>query len=157
MRRRKLLVVLAGLAVVVAVGTVVLWPRPDRVTRENYDRIRTGMGRAEVEAILGQPGDYRRGLGETGSTTTDYMIWTPDPGTDIAPIPLLNWSKFPGQSPESSLLWANWMSDSFLVGIGIDDSGNVVNKIGEPRRTTQGPLDNLLWRVKRQWHRWFPE
>jgi hypothetical protein len=49
------------------------------------------------------------------------------------------------------------MSDSFLVSIGIDDSGNVVNKIGEPRRTTQGPLDNLVCRAKRQWHRWFPE
>jgi hypothetical protein len=49
------------------------------------------------------------------------------------------------------------MSDSFLVGIGIDDSGNVVNKIGEPGRTTQGPLDNLLWRAKRQWRCWFPE
>jgi hypothetical protein len=23
-------------------------------------------------------------------------------------------------------------------------------------RREQGPLDNLLWRAKRQWHRWFP-
>jgi hypothetical protein len=37
MRRRKLLVALAGLAVVVAAGVVVLWQQnqPDRVTREN--------------------------------------------------------------------------------------------------------------------------
>jgi hypothetical protein len=24
-------------------------------------------------------------------------------------------------------------------------------------RLMQSPLDNLLWRAKRQWHRWFPE
>jgi hypothetical protein len=32
MRRRKLLVALAGLAVVIVAGVVVLWPRPDRIT-----------------------------------------------------------------------------------------------------------------------------
>jgi hypothetical protein len=36
-------VVLAVLAVVVAAGVVVLWPRPDRVTPENYACIRVGM------------------------------------------------------------------------------------------------------------------
>ena len=48
MRRRKPLVVVAGLAVVVAAGVVVLWPRADRVTRENFRRIETGMSRADV-------------------------------------------------------------------------------------------------------------
>jgi hypothetical protein len=56
-----LLVALAGLAVVIAAGVVVLWPREDRVTRGNFDRIRAGMSRAEVEAILGPPGDYTTG------------------------------------------------------------------------------------------------
>jgi hypothetical protein len=37
--RRKLLVVLAGLAVVVAAGAVVLWPRQDRISRQNLERI----------------------------------------------------------------------------------------------------------------------
>ena len=57
MRRRKLLIVLvlAGLTVVVVMaGAVVLWPQPpSRITRENFDRIKEGMSRAEVEAILG--------------------------------------------------------------------------------------------------------
>jgi hypothetical protein len=58
-------VVLAGLAVVVAAGAVVLWPRlPSRITRENFDRLKKGMSRAEVEAILGPPGDCRTGRGE---------------------------------------------------------------------------------------------
>jgi hypothetical protein len=162
MRRRKLLVALTGLAVVGAAGAVVvLWPRaPSRITRENFDRICEGMSRAEVEAILGPPGDYRTGHGETGSTTTgsftEYMDWTPDPGPDIAPIPVLNWSRFPGQSPEVPHLWASWLSDSFEIQIAIDHSGGVAGAEGYPRRTTQGPLDSLLWHAKRQWRRWFP-
>jgi hypothetical protein len=98
-RRRKLLVALAGLAVVVAAVVVVLWPRPDRITQENYDRIRVGglwgedwathdnrapvkkgMTRTEVEAILGPPGDYRTGLGEQNwgeSRETGYPIRIP--------------------------------------------------------------------------------
>jgi hypothetical protein len=54
MRRRTLLVVLAGLAVMVAAGLVVLWPRPDRVTRENYDRIIQGMTLAVVQSMMGE-------------------------------------------------------------------------------------------------------
>jgi hypothetical protein len=87
MRRRKLLVVLAGLVALVAVaaGAFALWPREDRVTRENFDHLQVGMSRAEVDAIaaenykriklgmrrarveamLGPPGDYR--MGPTGS------------------------------------------------------------------------------------------
>jgi len=154
MRRRTLLVALAGLAVVVAVGVVVLWPRADRITRENFERIREGMSRAEVEAILGPPGDYRTGHGETGFDGSEVTGWTPDPrfGLDDA----LAWSKFPGQSPEDPRRWANWLSDSFLVLIVIDESRQVIHKQIDPRRRTQGPLDNLLWRLKRQWHRWFP-
>jgi hypothetical protein len=38
MRSRKLLVALTGLAVVVAAGAVVLWPRTDRITRERFDQ-----------------------------------------------------------------------------------------------------------------------
>jgi hypothetical protein len=104
MRRRKLLVALVGLAVVVAAGAVVLWPQaapPSRVTRENYDCIQEGMTRAEVEAILGPPGDYRTGLGESVLGEADYgitqiMVWMPDPATDPAPT-LWSWRKPPGQ------------------------------------------------------------
>jgi hypothetical protein len=147
MRKRKLLVVLAALAVVVAAGAVVLWPRPERVTKENYDRIRAGMTRAEVEAILGPPGDYRTGHGEM-----DYGgTWLSDPGPGFA----LRTSWGPGES--TKYLRADWMGDSFGIVILIGQSGSVVHKLGLPRRTPQGPLGNLLWRLKRQWRRWFPE
>jgi hypothetical protein len=155
MRRRTLFVALAGLAVVLAVGVVVLWPsQPNRITQENCDRIKEGMSRAEVEAILGPPGDYRTGPGETGHGSTGNMFWTPEQIPDVARG--TDWSKV-SQSPDASGLWAMWFSDSAMVMIGIDDSGTVVFKRVWPRRTTQGPLANLLWRLKRQWHRWFPE
>jgi hypothetical protein len=56
MRRWKLFVALVGLAMLVA-GAVVLWPPPKLITRESFGSIRTGMTRAEVEAIVGSPGD----------------------------------------------------------------------------------------------------
>src|SRR5262245_14338544 len=70
MRRRTLLVALAGLAVTVPVAAWLLWPGQDEITPENYERIKAGMSRAEVEAILGgPPGDYR-----TVQTVTECFV-----------------------------------------------------------------------------------
>ena len=150
MRRRKLLVALAGLAVVVAAGMVMVWPRPERITRENFDRIREGMSRAEVEAILGPPRDYRTRIGETDYGRTENT-WIADRGPDFA----LGTNWVPGQSKGKPYLKADWMDDSFRITIVIGQSGSVVDKEGWPRRKTQGQLDDLLWRGKRQWQRWF--
>jgi hypothetical protein len=125
MRRRKLLVALAVLAAVVAAG-VVVWPRPLRATRENYDRIQVGMSRAEVEAILGPPGDYRTVLTQDMSRPclqTDREAWVVHEGHVVvwyAHGVVSSWALFPAVAVE------------------------------------QTPLENLLWRAKRQWHRWFP-
>ena len=62
MRRRKLLVALAGLAVAVAAGAVVLWPRTidmsPGVTLHNFVRLKEGMTLSDVATILGPPGDH---------------------------------------------------------------------------------------------------
>jgi uncharacterized protein (TIGR03000 family) len=52
MRRRTLLVVLAGLAVVVTAGAWLLWPRQDRITPENLDRIELPYGYAYMNGTL---------------------------------------------------------------------------------------------------------
>jgi hypothetical protein len=134
MRRRKLLAAV-GLAVVVAAGMVVLWPRanqPDRVTEENYDRIQHGMTRTEVEAILGSPGDYT-----TGPTLVRY----PD-----------------GRSARHSYVSDRWVTDSLVVYVSFDDSDRVWHSFTLPNlRHERGLLDSLLWRAKRLWRRWFPE
>jgi hypothetical protein len=62
-RRRKLLVALAvGLAGLVAAVTLRLRsPRGENITMDNWFRIKPLMTRAELEALLGPPGDYRTG------------------------------------------------------------------------------------------------
>ena len=70
---------LAGLAVVVAVGAVVLWPRADWITRENCDRIHEGTTLEEAAAILGPPGDYRTRITSSGANpwvSTYRAYWT---------------------------------------------------------------------------------
>src|SRR5262245_31354056 len=55
MRKRQALMVLGGVAVLLAAGAVVQWlrPAPPGVNRESFQKIRPGMSLAEVEAILG--------------------------------------------------------------------------------------------------------
>jgi hypothetical protein len=129
MRRRKLLVALAGLAVVIAAG-VVVWPRPLWATRANYDRIRDREGivtRAEVEAILGPPGDYR-------------TVLTSDSGVPLQQSNCESWVVNEGHV----LVW--YYDDDVVSSWALFPAVAV----------KQTPLENLLWRAKRQWHRWFP-
>ncbi len=53
MWKRKPLWILATVAV--ALAAFVFWPEPDRITPADLKLIKQGMGRAEVEAILGTP------------------------------------------------------------------------------------------------------
>jgi hypothetical protein len=67
MRRRTLLVALAGLAVVVAVGVAALSPRPAagaQLTRVSFLRLKKGMTLTEANAILGPTGDHSTGEAE---------------------------------------------------------------------------------------------
>jgi hypothetical protein len=137
MRRRKLLVVLAGLAAMVAAGVVVLWPPQNRITQENFDRVREGMSRAEVEAILGPPGDYS--TGPTNSFHPVSVISNDLRRVEIGPYAF------------------DWRSDDLSVHVLFIDSRVVVADAYTNKLVAQSPLDNLLWRAKRQWHRWFPE
>src|ERR1700722_7606055 len=106
MRRRKVLVTLVGLAVV-AVGAFVLWPRKHRITRENYERIREGMSRAELEAILGPSGDYTTGPVLLNAGTRSVI----DIGDDGNP------HDFPA---------TEWRGDTASVWVAFSASGDVV-------------------------------
>src|SRR5262249_14859791 len=100
-----------------------------------------GMSRAEVEAILGPPGDYRTG-----------PVWYEDLGiVDGLTVPLEN------------EFGARWYGDKaasyvFFTQSGcVEDWKRVDQNWLRGRRVDQSPLDNLLWRAKRQWRKWFPE
>ena len=165
MRRPKLLLALAGLGVAVAVGVVVLWPQPgDRITRENFDRIREGMSRAEVEAIFGgRPGDYR-----TVRTENEYYEPRSDPENPTHAADRL-YTRTVMLSRDG--LRGDWLGNEGLAHVFFE-SGRVANvsvieglwpedayykSFQRTAKRGYGPLDNLLWRAKRQWHRWFPE
>jgi hypothetical protein len=148
MHRRTLLVALAGLAVVVAAGTVVFWPRPDRITRENYARVHEGMTQADVEAILGPPGDSRTGPTLFGSPTERH---------DLVPLSRIL-SEWPEPVDPCSYLHCIWASDSVQIEVGFHTKMGAYRATCRPLRSgNQSVFDNLLWRAKRQWRRWFPE
>jgi hypothetical protein len=139
MRRRRLrwVLALAGLGVVIVAGAVVLWPHPpSRITRENFDRIKVGMSRPEVEAILGPPGDYRMG-------PTLYFL-------DVI-------------SPKGSLPFLihnpadRWESEIGAIDVFFGPTGVTASVYAHGVKVGRSAFDDLLWRLKRQWHRWFPE
>ncbi len=138
--KRYLLAVLALAALAVA-STRVLWPQRDRVTQENIDRIQAGMSRAEVEAILGPLGDHRTGPTKRRrlEILTRGYEWPPG----VTPI----------SNRTSREQWAGDRGDCW---VDFGPSG-VIHTAFEPvDRIQQSPLENLLWRVRRQWKRWFP-
>jgi hypothetical protein len=163
-RRLRWLLALAGLAVLVA-GVVVLWPRPERITPEKVDRIHEGMSRAEVEAILGgPPGDYR-------------TVWTEWEGNDCdepfncGSVDLHSWcAETKGYQPDlkhSVLVQGELVvSGNHVVGDWFGNDGCievcfspevVTDKDFLPTvRRERALFDNLFWRTRRLWHRWFP-
>jgi hypothetical protein len=131
MRRRTLLVALVGLAAVVAAWTVVLWPRhiPPGAIWENVERVEDGMTLAQVEAIIGPPGDYR-----TGPSSLD-----------------LEWVS------AGVIVWVGerqyaWAYDDYLLTTRCDASGPLgpmmYRVLGPPAE--QDSLGEVVWRLKRQ-------
>jgi hypothetical protein len=135
MRRRTLLVVLAGLAGVVAAGVVVLWPQQNRVTRENCDRVTAGMTRAEVYAILGPPSDNTSGPVRVGPEYLTVLDAQFDAlrGPDV-----------------------EWVTDTGLAEAAFDREERVVGFVYVPcSRIPQGFFENLMWRVERLRYHWY--
>jgi hypothetical protein len=140
MRRRKLLVALVGLAVLVAVGAFMLWPRRNRVTRENYYRIRLRMSRAQVEAILGPPGDYT--TVPVGQVRTNM---SPSDATALTRALM---------DPRATK--SSWMADTGFIEVMYSPEGVSYRNFGVVDAAQLSPLDRLLWQAKRLWPKWFP-
>jgi hypothetical protein len=96
------------------------------------------MSHRDVQAILGPPGDY-----------TTRAVEFPD-GHVISPWHLVS-------ARESADSLSDWLTGAGRVSVAFDGDGKVVRRgIDTGTPVKQGPLENLLWRAKRQW-RWFPE
>jgi hypothetical protein len=137
MRRRTLFVALAGLAVVVAAGVVVLWPRASRITRSQFDHIQELMTFDEAVAILGQPGDFRTGPTQRAGRKLQLTVGHPTLDAGVT---------------------QRWSSDEAIYSLQFGANGNLdYGVLIQVQRVSQSPFENLLWRAQRQWHRWFPE
>jgi hypothetical protein len=161
---RKRLKLLTVAVVLLAAGTTfVLWPRPDRITAANCARIREGMSRAEVEAILGgPPGDYRTVLTEPDGDEPFYTVVRAPPDLDalgrqhdalqrMTEEERLEWKRINQPSPD------RWQGDTANIYVTFWPEGAVCPTFSPLRKIEQSRLDNLVWRVKRQWQKWFPE
>jgi hypothetical protein len=132
--RRLLLFGLPTAVVVVLLAVWLLWPR-SALTRENAAKIREGMTRAEVEALLGGPARNE----STGLTNPD--IRTPDAAEH---------SRVETQMAERMLevaaggtVWG-WTSDRVAVHVRFDEAGRVsVVEVFPLRRAAEDPLDRL--------------
>jgi hypothetical protein len=164
MRKRELLVVLASLAVLVAAGVVVLWPRgePDRITQANFDRIHEGMTRAEVETLLGPPGDHRTEPAEY-SRLAYIARQRAQSDREAARLAGRVLRDLAGQRARSigddypaASHW--WEGNTSLVMVSYNHSDRVTDFArADALNPKPSAVQTLLWRLKRQWHRWFPE
>jgi hypothetical protein len=132
---------LAFLAALILAGGVILLgssPPPVRVTKATYDRIKDGMSPDEVNTIIGvAPGDYR-----TGPPIYHYD----------------NRDCSEGFFLEETAV--HWLTDEgqLTVNFGdFDGPGGVSGKAyWSTTRKRLGMIDDLIWRLKQKWYRWFP-
>jgi hypothetical protein len=142
----KLIAVLAGLAVLGAAGAVLLSPArrlPSKITPENCARIHTGLTRAEVEAILGPPGD----------TTTMEPVGS-------FPYRMENLETTSVETLPADLVFrrAVWAVDGLKQQVGFSSDGKVTWTATILWKCDERAwFTNLLYRAKRQWRRWFPD
>jgi hypothetical protein len=137
---------MAIVVTIVIVLTLLPPTQHSRISRENALRITEGMTKAEVEDILGPPGDYT-------TAPTRWSVFSPDfefSRRTLDPVK----ARFLGTDFSHPAIWS---SDTDHVEVVYCDSAAVIVRYVTCERLPQSILDSLLWRAKRQWRRWFPE
>jgi hypothetical protein len=135
-------ILLGALAALLAGGRVALLPRPSRITPENCHHLKSGMTRAEVEAILGPPGDYR--TGETGRIEEEEWVVQSDAAENV-------------DTPPDSYADALWECDTCCIRVYFGLKGVFLADFAYFSEGKRSPIDKFLSRAKNQWHKWFPE
>ncbi len=135
MSKKRLAQVLAPLAALALAATVVLWPRPSRITQANYRLIRYDMTRQDVTALLGPPGDYL-------TRPCVYTTWEEEKGSS---------EEAGGDHPEE------WRGDEGRIWVWFDARGRPCEKtLHRPVVVEQTPLEYARWRLERAWKRQVP-
>jgi hypothetical protein len=135
MRRPTRLFALATGLTLLLSGALNRQPFAPGLTQGNFDRVRIGMARPEVEALLGQP----RLQDRQGS-----VLELPD-GRRVASHP-----------DRGSWTWGRGdLSDD--LSVSFDESGRVSSKFSEVFQVRYPPPSfSLVEWLKGQWRKWFP-
>jgi hypothetical protein len=118
--RRRLEIELTVLVCLLVLYAIVFWKTWRAPTRANYQRIQNGMTRAEVESILGPPGDYRS--------------W----GSKV---------EFPPLMVPPNIELDRWASDNGVMGVRYIN-GKVVESYFNDARPGPGMMESFFQRLK---------
>jgi hypothetical protein len=127
--------VLSGLllAFICGVGLWAAWPAPSPIGRAGLGKIRPGMRRAEVEALLGgPPGDYRCEGAVYEATAVEAPGWHP---------PTADYSLDGAEE---------WRGDRMLIAVKFDRDGRVESAFGVGRAPAR------WYRVLQSWLPFLP-
>jgi hypothetical protein len=108
----------------------------DRFLEESFCKLRPGMPRAEVEAILGPPGDYSSAptIREEGPVPSPV----PKPNPDISAL-----------ADAADCFFVTWQHDTGHLEVRFFKDGTMVGaSFWRCRKAAQGPGDWLLGRLK---------
>jgi hypothetical protein len=121
-----------------AAAALAMWlARPSTITRQQFGRLRVGITRAEVHAILGPPGEYR-------SAESAY---------DNSPAQPCD--RFGKLSADWGGGTENWWTDTAVVFMAFDRDGKAYWGHFAPTKRSRDDLRyNLTWRVMHRWGKW---
>lgn len=132
--------------------------RKEPFTEERIRELRVGMTRSQVESMFGPAGDYSTGPTRGGGRFV-YLR-----AKDELSERVVDEICVPDGTMEWHILWlefaekSTWVDDCGSFTVRFNDDGIAVGAQFTPiERLSQSPLDNFLWRGKRQWRRWFPD
>jgi hypothetical protein len=136
LRWKKLLSLAVGLIVLTLCAGLATWLPPSDPMRKDFDRIHAGMTLAQVEAILGPPGNYRTPSDRGG----EYLY------------PIVMWGDY---SDSKGNKFCYWQYDSLQIEVVLGPDGRVL--MAEYAHVTRG--DDGIWenarRRLRQFLQWF--
>jgi hypothetical protein len=139
-RCRLLLIGHLAVIAVLCVASLLFWPRPSAINRENFERLEIGMALADVETILGGPARNE----STGPLTSDEPegAVAGGPETQLVLVPDGGWvSSGGGQFVPPA---KQWLSNTQLICVSLDHSGRVESCHAVPvRRMQEPPLETL--------------
>jgi hypothetical protein len=145
MRRRRLLATIAGLAFLLALGAIVLWPsrsRTERISRANFDSIGRDMSPEQVAEILGPPNFSERELNKVAYSELSARI---DLNWRLAETRAMD-SLFPGLDYPGE--YQHWNSKEGIISVKFSD-GKAARKVWLQR---SGAVRQMMFRFV-EWFR----